>query len=416
MLLALLSANVARAQQPVIKRIYVTDTPTQDSVFQLGNTIALEVPGLSRWLKYQEELLVQQGFERQKAYEKARELVLYIGDAPILGMPPLSITLDETSADSALTAAARLAKQEAGKADRAVVDDTAAAHGDAQPQPVFNPAFGVLLGNTQTGLHDKIVFKLTRNVGNYKYWDIVYKSPWESYCYGQIGLGYGDRTFTILRQPRGGKVRIDLIERGTLWVAILGFIALGLGLLLLGARSWLLRNAAGIGGSILTASPTFSLAKVQLAWWTFVILGSFLVIYCVSGEMPEISTTSLTLLGISSGTAALNSLITGTPAATAPERFETSRGWLTDILSDEKGLSINRLQQAVISLILGYFFFRTVYNSVSMPIWTDNQILLLGISNATYLGVKWQENRANEANGEAAVVARPVADAGDIVS
>jgi len=132
-----------------------------------------------------------------------------------------------------------------------------------------------------------------------------------------------------------------------------------------------------------------------MAWWTFIILGSFLVIYCVSGEMPDISTTSLALLGISGGTAALNGLIRRDPpptdSATGP--WLISRGWLTDILSDAHGISMNRLQQVVISLLMGYFFVRTVYNSVSMPVWTDNQILLLGVSSATYLGLEWQGSR-----------------------
>jgi hypothetical protein len=44
---------------------------------------------------------------------------------------------------------------------------------------------------------------------------------------------------------------------------------------------------------------------------------------------------------------------------------------------------------------MGYFFLRTVYNSVAMPVWTDNQILLLAMSSATYLGLRWQGNRTS---------------------
>ncbi|TGE24340.1 hypothetical protein E5K00_03750 [Hymenobacter aquaticus] len=381
----------ARAQQPVIERVYVTDDPRQDSVFALGSTIVLEVRGLNRWLRFQEELLVHQGLTPEKAHDKARDLVLYIDDAPLVGMPPLALYVDESGADSVLTARA-LAKAQA----QAAADSTVATPGAA------DPVLQVLLDEYPIGVPDKVIFKLRRDVSNYNYWDIVYDSPWDYSHAGRLGLGYEDRVFTELHPRRGNTIRVELIQPATLWVAILGTIGLGLGLLVLGRRSWLLRTTAstpvGAGSPAATVGalqPAFSLAKVQMAWWTFVILGSFLVIYCVSGEMPDISTTSLALLGISGGTTALNALITSGSAdpATVAAGPQTSRGWLTDIVSDDHGLSLNRLQQVVISLMMGYFFVRTVYNTVAMPVWTDNQILLLGISNATYLGLKWQESR-----------------------
>jgi hypothetical protein len=409
LLLAWLLASTALAQQPVIKRVYVTDDPRQDSVFQLGSTIVMEVTGLNRWLKFQEELLIRQGFEPQKAHNKARDLVLYIDDAPLIGMPPLAMYVDETLADSMMSDIARRKALAAAGADSA-----------AEPGSARDPALNVLLNEYPIGVPDKVVFKLRRDVSNYKYWDIVYDSPWDYSHSGKIGLGYEDRVFTALHPRKGGTIRLELIQPATLWIAVLGTIALGLGLLLLGTRSWLMRtttgrppaDAAAPGATIQAARPPFSLAKVQMAWWTFVILGSFLVIYCVSGEMPDISTTSLALLGISSGTTALNALITSSSdPGDQPTVPETSRGWLTDILSDDHGLSINRLQQAVISLLMGYFFIRTVYNTVAMPVWTDNQILLLGISNATYLGLKWQENRGDnaKASGPAYGAAIPAA-------
>ncbi len=390
----LLFCSAASAQQPVIKRIYVTDTPTQDSVFQLGNTIALEVMGLNRWLKLQEALLVSQGFDPQKAHTKARDLVLYIDDAPILNMPPLALYVDESAADKVLTAAARRTAQEL------------AANPDSVANAALTPKLTALLDEYPIGIPDKIIFKLERNVGNYRYWDVVYQSPWNYSYTGKIGLGYEDRVFTKLHPNHtGSTIRIKLIEPVTLWVAILGTLALGIGLLTLGARSWLMRITLPRASSTAPlptlgeAHPPYSLAKVQMAWWTFIILGSFLVIYCVSGEMPDISTTSLALLGISGGTAAVNGLIRRDPppadATTGP--WLASRGWLTDILSDAHGLSMNRLQQVVISVLMGYFFVRTVYNSVAMPVWTDNQVLLLAVSSATYLGLEWQGNRTSDA-------------------
>ena len=139
--------------------------------------------------------------------------------------------------------------------------------------------------------------------------------------------------------------------------------------------------------------PTFSLAKSQLAWWTFLVLGSYLLIFCVTGEMTNISGTTLELLGISAGTAGLGSLL-GTPSPLPTARPPVSQSWWHDVLSDENGVSIHRLQQVAFTLLLGYLFVRTVFKTVALPEWNDNEILLLGISSATYLGLKSQENSA----------------------
>lgn len=408
-----LLSGAAQAQQPVIRRVYVTDTPTQDSVFELGNTIALEVTGLNRWLKLQEALLVAQGFDPQKAHTKARALVLYIDDAPILNMPPLALYVDESSADKVLTTNAQRTAQ------------ALAAHPDSAAPAPLSPKLEALLDEYPVGVPDKIIFKLERNVNNYRYWDVVYQSPWDDSYTGKIGLGYEDRVFTKLHPNQAGShIRLKLIEPVTLWIAVLGTLGLGVGLLALGGRSWLLRitlprpSSTAPMPTLVAAHPPFSLAKVQMAWWTFIILGSFLVIYCVSGEMPDLSTTSLALLGISGSTAALNGLIRRDPppaeATTGP--WLASRGWLPDILSDAHGVSMNRLQQVVISLLMGYFFVRTVYNSVAMPVWTDNQVLLLGVSSATYLGLEWQGNRTQDtapapAGPAPAAIAAPLAPA-----
>jgi hypothetical protein len=47
----------------------------------------------------------------------------------------------------------------------------------------------------------------------------------------------------------------------------------------------------------------YSLARAQVAWWFFVILGSFIFILMVTGDYNTITTSSLVLLGIGSGTA-----------------------------------------------------------------------------------------------------------------
>ncbi len=55
-----------------------------------------------------------------------------------------------------------------------------------------------------------------------------------------------------------------------------------------------------------TGGPLFrpySLGRAQVAWWFFIILGSFLFIALVTGDLDTITTSSLVLLGIGTGTA-----------------------------------------------------------------------------------------------------------------
>lgn len=138
--------------------------------------------------------------------------------------------------------------------------------------------------------------------------------------------------------------------------------------------------------------PPFSLAKSQLAPWTFLVLGAYVLIYCVTEATTAVTVTTLELLGISAGTAGLGGLL-GQPAAGGVGPLRASRGWWLDVLSDEQGVSISRLQQLGFTLLLGYLFVRTVYKTVALPDWNENEILLLGLSSATFLGLKSQENK-----------------------
>ncbi|GGF04290.1 hypothetical protein [Hymenobacter cavernae] len=377
----------ANAQRPVIQRIHDTANEKQDSVFRLGSTITLEVQGLSRWMETEEETLVKRGFDPQKAHQKAHSLVLYIDDAPLIGMPPLAVYADE----------ARLPGTSAASPAPKMAHDSGTVAASPTDLPDDDPITPI----------DKVIFKLNRNPDNYQYWDVVYDSPWDFSHPGKIGLGYDDRVFTELYPAHEENVRLELIQPSSIWVAALGTGILALGILLLARKSWLLRDwegktvpsASTIFSPTGTVQPPYSLAKTQLAFWTFLIMSCFLIIYCVTGEMTTISVTTLALLGISAGTTGLSGLIGNKDGdmPTAAQSLPPSQGFMTDILSDERGVSVHRLQKVVITVLLGYFFARTVYKTVALPEWTNNETLLLALSSATYLGLKWQETKTEAA-------------------
>ena len=173
----------------------------------------------------------------------------------------------------------------------------------------------------------------------------------------------------------------------------------------------------------------FSYSRIQLAWWTWIILSCFVSIILCSGKIPELDTNLLILLGISAGTTMAGRLIDLSDDANAysrsvdiskaaasglpqPSVISLSRNTdgtnlILDILSDEKGVSIHRLQAVSFNLIFGCWFLYKVFMEVhkiapTMPqeeingimnIMTNNYLILIGVSAGTYAALKTTENR-----------------------
>ena len=149
----------------------------------------------------------------------------------------------------------------------------------------------------------------------------------------------------------------------------------------------------------------YSLARTQLAFWTFVIFISFLFIYITKGEFNSINSTALILLGISSTTAGASILIDKGEEKKEMEEeekdkkpfiYKPSQGLITDIISDKNGVSIHRLQNVAFNLIYGAIFLITVYQTQQMPVFDENQWILLGISAGAYTGLKVTEKRSDK--------------------
>jgi hypothetical protein len=137
----------------------------------------------------------------------------------------------------------------------------------------------------------------------------------------------------------------------------------------------------------------FSLSITQLAFWTFLIFSAYLIIYGITGDYTNILTgQSLILLGINSVTAFGNSLIDG--GGNEKERKGSqsiSEGFFTDILSDINGVNFHRFQTFIWTVAIGLFFVWEVIKNLAMPEFDDTLLTLQGISSATYLGLRGQE-------------------------
>jgi hypothetical protein len=195
----------------------------------------------------------------------------------------------------------------------------------------------------------------------------------------------------------------------------------------------------------------YSLGRTQMAFWFFVVVAAYLLIWLITSNRDSLTQEVLTLLGISTATA-LGAAVVGANKASGDDskkqaleqeqqtlavrlsqldqeiaaqpqnltelnqekadktaRLEQvkkelaavnqrqqpqqSEGFLKDILSDADGVSLHRFQMAIWTIVLGIIFAASVYNSLAMPQFSGTQLALMGNSGGTYIGFKFPEKQ-----------------------
>lgn len=148
--------------------------------------------------------------------------------------------------------------------------------------------------------------------------------------------------------------------------------------------------------------PPFSLARTQMAWWFFIIMGSFLFIFAITGDFTQIiNEPALVLIGVSASTAISSAFINEGKKPSLSRETSTipsSSGWLKDILTTKDGISFYRFQIFVWTLILGIIFLLEVVKHLQFPEFDSSLLTLQGISAGTYLGFKFPENLKSSNN------------------
>jgi uncharacterized membrane-anchored protein YhcB (DUF1043 family) len=226
------------------------------------------------------------------------------------------------------------------------------------------------------------------------------------------------------------------------WAVVLGLCVLVGGILLLGWKSDLLRAdvTQPLEGG---AKAPFSLARVQMAWWLCLVVGSFLYIWMITQEVNTPTASVLALIGISAATgfsalvmdktktgkadaerralesdqAALDQRVTELAASHHAEtsvlfkelqekRSELhkvnadiaqlppvpkpakSRMFWRDLVSDGEGISFPRFQMVVWTIVLAVVFVQKVHSQLAMPEFDTTLLGLMGISSGTYVTFK----------------------------
>jgi hypothetical protein len=249
---------------------------------------------------------------------------------------------------------------------------------------------------------NQLTFHLERNADNKDVWTGLlrepYKSPHRSVLV-TIGVAgspplTSDSSFTL--------VVVKWAWYAWLWILLLIIVLIAF--FWLAAKRDILRDGPPVNGN----RQPYSLGKTQMAWWFFLIIIGFVMIWLISGDRDTVTASLLTLMGISGGTALGSSLIernAKNPPAPAPGAGgvvpppppppppAVSRGWLMDILSDSNGsIVLHRLQIVLWTMVLGIMLVTAVVTSLTMPAFSDTLVTLMGISSGTYVGFKFAED------------------------
>jgi len=146
---------------------------------------------------------------------------------------------------------------------------------------------------------------------------------------------------------------------------------------------------------IATKDGYASLSQLQMILWTFVVAGSAVYVMVLSGDLIEVTTGTLVLLGISGtvtvGAKLHDSAMSGKAAAagaTPPPQPRMPR-WSDLIVNEVDGqreIDIARVQMLYFTMVTATFVVMRVLTTFEIPEIPQGFQILMGISNAVYLG------------------------------
>jgi hypothetical protein len=234
-----------------------------------------------------------------------------------------------------------------------------------------------------------IRYRLLRTPGDDNAWHTLLGSP--SGYKTSVGVSVGsDEQFSI---PTSARFDLEIIPRLHFFTFLALFaIALGIFVHLCHTTS-LIRS----GSHPVPHERPYSLSLFQMSFWFFLVIAAYVFVWLITDELDTITDSVLALIGIGAATALAAALIDQKKPTPAPDTpGGTSRGFLTDVMSDATGVSLHRFQMFVWTLVLGVIFCGSVYKNLGMPEFSATLLGLMGISSGTYLGFKVPEKTGSD--------------------
>jgi hypothetical protein len=258
---------------------------------------------------------------------------------------------------------------------------------DGQPAPLHLFLDGLELKGSVGALVDRkknlVEFDVARTTDDSDVWSKIigqFKLGWWG-AHVPVHVGVGTDKQGEFDNATQAPLELLVVDFWAFVPGALTFLTAVLALVFAAQTSAILRDGA--------AGTTYSLARVQMAFWLYLITAAFIFIWLVTGDYNGVlSSQTLTLMGIS-GTTALMGISVDKATTPAPPPT-TSQGFLNDILNENGGVALHRLQIVVWTAILGVVFFFAIYRSFRLPEFDSNLLILMGISGVTYAGFKFQ--------------------------
>lgn len=295
----------------------------------------------------------------------------------------------------------------------------------------------------------ELKFLLRRTDANNKTWNMLLGYPELGNQFFNlplsISIGFAGQSAQATKINSFQLVRID---QGWFWGCIVVLVIYFWVLLRYAKKTPMLRDTPadltplGIPGLAAGNAP-YSLGKVQMAFWFSIILASYIFIWLITDNYELITPGILVLIGIGAGTGlgaisinnnktdktikqvqdlqaqqaelrqATDLLKAALPAAGIEAKIEYNNfldcqltsninkrieglktgknNFISDILTDENGVSFHRLQMVVFTTVLGFVFLYTAWATLTMPDFSATLLTMQGITAGTYLGFKIPE-------------------------
>lgn len=271
----------------------------------------------------------------------------------------------------------------------------------------------------ESGTSDVVRFRFSKNSINYELRKRLYKLPGQSLKKVTLGVRIDDSTVIYYNEP--ACIFLKHLDNSDTYIVISLIVLIGCYLVLIYFTSALRDNPGELNDQRLITDEVnifvsrvacYSFSRSQLAFWMLIIIGCFCYIWLLTGDLQSVNNTALILLGITTATITTSGLINVSEKAKAEtilnENGDNSQlkkfadfktrnshegNFFLDILSDNNGISIHRLQALLFNIIFGIVFVYSVSTDYSMPEFDETQLILLGLSNGTYTFLKTTENR-----------------------
>lgn len=327
------------------------------------------------------------------------------------------------------------------------------AEAERQQQPVTLYLDGVDTKNPPVAVNREeqtLTFVADRNDDNKQYWRLwLYDPLQEPRQELRVSVGRGGERPLVRVNGANMKVMLDKVWVDWFtWLLIVFLTAVVLGMFFAGKYTDMLRDGPSLG----PIRQTYSLARAQMAWWFVLILLAYVFVWLITGDRDTIPASLLGLMGISAATAvaavaispgttpraeqlraAIDADIAALDASLA--RIQTqlaadpqlsavleakraeqqrarnvlvaraasvtavvpSRGFWRDLVADDRGgVTLDRVQILVWTIVLGLMFVSSVVLELTMPEFSGTLLALMGISSGTYIGFKLPAPKKDE--------------------